>query len=129
MRSTEVTFDKKMDELVINGIKDMWNRLSCEASLKGTSLGTIADKAGISASAVYASIRKINRPDGGYTDTAVSQILVLAEGLGMDLDAAVTGTPAPRRTSVPEELSSILPSLTRKAKEGLRLEIISKLNV
>lgn len=91
--------------------------------------GTIADKAGISASAVYASIRKINRTDGGYTDTAVSHILVLAEGLGMDLDAAVTGTPAPRCTSVPEELASILPSLTKEAKEGLRLEVMTKLNV
>lgn len=93
------------------------------------SLGTIADKAGISASAVYASIRKINRPDGGYTDTAVSQILVLAEGLRIDLDAAVTGTPAPRCTSVPEELASILPSLTKEAKEGLRLEVMTKISI
>lgn len=92
-------------------------------------LGTIADKAGISASALYASIRKINRPDGGYTDTAVSQILVLAEGPGMDLDAAVTGTMAPQCISVPEELSSILPSLTKEAKKSLRLEVMSKLNV
>ena len=92
-------------------------------------LGKIADKTGVSASAVYASIRKINRPDGGYTDTAVSQILVFAEGLGMDLDAAVTGTPAPRCTSVPEELASILPLLTKEAKEILRLEVMTKLNV
>ena len=87
-------------------------------------LGTIATKTGVSASAVYASIRKINRPDGGYTDTAVSQILVLAEELGMDLDAAVMGTPAPQRTSMSEELSSILPLLTREPKESLWLKVI-----
>lgn len=47
----------------------------------------------------------------------------------MDLDAAVTGTMAPQRISVPEELASILPSLTKEAKEGLRLEVMTKLNV
>lgn len=57
------------------------------------------------------------------------QILVLIEGLGMDLDATVTGTPAPRRTSVLEELASILPLLTKEAKESLRLEVMTKLNV
>lgn len=92
-------------------------------------LGTIANKAGISASTVYASIRKINRPNGGYTDTAVSQILVLAEGLGMDLDAAVTGTPAPRRTSVPKEMASILPLLTKESKGSLRGEVMTKISI
>ena len=76
-----------------------------------------------------ASIRKINRSEDGYTDTAVSQILVLAEGLGMDLDAAVTGTLAPRCTSVPEEMASILPLLTKESKESLRLKVMSKISI
>ena len=47
----------------------------------------------------------------------------------MNLDAAVMGTPALRRKSVLEELSSILPSLTKETKESLRLEVMMKNSV
>lgn len=129
MRPTETTVNEKFDAMIENGIRDMWNRLSKEASLKGTSLGTVADRAGISASAVYSSVRKIRNGNGEYTDTKVSQIMALADGLGMDLDEVLTGIPSPRETTVIEDLAVILPRLTEEARKQLRLELVAMLNV
>lgn len=73
----------------INRIQDIWNRLSCEATLRGVSF-------------------EINRLGDGYTDAVISQTTVLADGFGMDPDEDVTDTPAHRHTSMAEELAAIL---------------------
>lgn len=128
MRTTEDTYNEYMENMVYNTIKNMWDRLIREANLLGTSLGTIANRNNISASAVYAAIRKINRSEE-YVDTAVSQIATLAYGLGIDIDEAVTGEPTIRKLNATEKMASLLPEINQQSKNMLKLKLMSYLEV
>lgn len=128
MRTTEDYYNEYMENMVYDTIKAMWDRLIREANLKGTSLGTVANKNNISASAVYSAVRKINRSKE-YVDTAVSQIATLADGLGIDIDEAVTGKPTIRKLNATEKMASILSEMDQRSKNLLKLQLMGYIKI
>lgn len=129
MRPTNIEYNEKVEKRIHDSIASLWSRISCEAALQGKSLGALAYDCGISASAVYAAVRKVEESKLEYIDTTVSQISVLAKHLGLPLDRVVLGDTSYHNETMAEELTDLLSRLPEPFLDKLKFQIISKITL
>lgn len=108
-------------------IKEMWGRIDEAAYAQNTSIGAVAKAEGISAAAMYSAIRK-TRKTGEYTDTLLSCITALANGLHLDLDYVLTGLDSSKESctiaSIIEGLSDEDLKILKRVSIGMALGVV-----
>lgn len=116
----------EVDAFCIESLRGIWSRLCLAASQSGTSIGAVADAAGISSSAVYRAIRSLQGTASNYIDSAFDQIMILCEQLEVDPDYILSGNGVMEKDINVDDLVLKMRKLSEEEKDQVRIRVLTK---